>query len=91
MLISTEHDFFFALKPLDAVFIQLINAKMPTIVGILTFMSRINFCEKSFMTWGPGLTFEPTHKRQGADLLPKGKITPLNKVIRRIPITKFLK
>ena len=25
------------------VFIMLINVKMPTIVGILTFMSRINF------------------------------------------------
>ena len=28
---------------LDVVFIMLINVKMPTIVGILTFMSRINF------------------------------------------------
>ena len=27
----------------DAVFIMLINIKMPTVVGILTFMSRINF------------------------------------------------
>ena len=27
----------------DVVFIMLINVKMPTIVGILTFMSRINF------------------------------------------------
>ena len=27
----------------DVVFILLINVKMPTIVGILTFMSRINF------------------------------------------------
>ena len=27
----------------DVVFIMLINFKMPTIVGILTFMSRINF------------------------------------------------
>ena len=26
----------------DVVFIMLINVKMPTIVGILTFMSRIN-------------------------------------------------
>ena len=32
-----------ALKLSDAVFIKLINAKMPTIVGILTFISRINF------------------------------------------------
>ena len=28
---------------LDVVFIMLINVKMPTIVGILTFVSRINF------------------------------------------------
>ena len=27
----------------DVVFIMLINVKMPKIVGILTFMSRINF------------------------------------------------
>ena len=39
---------------------MLINIKMPTIVGILTFMSRINFVlglvehEKSFITSGPG-------------------------------------
>ena len=41
------------------VFILLINVKMPTIVGILTFMSRINFVlsqvehEKSFVISGP--------------------------------------
>ena len=34
-----------ALKYLsDVAFIMLINVKMPTIVGILTFMSRINSC-----------------------------------------------
>ena len=44
----------------DVVFILLINVKMPTIVGILTFMSMINFVlsqvehEKSFITWGHG-------------------------------------
>ena len=27
----------------DVAFIMLLNVKMPTIVGILTFMSRINF------------------------------------------------
>ena len=32
-----------ALSPSDDVFIMLINVKMPTIVGILIFMSRINF------------------------------------------------
>ena len=37
------------------------NVKMSTIVGILTFMSRVNFVlswvehEKSFITSGPGL------------------------------------
>ena len=41
---------------LSDVFIMLINVKMPTIVGILTFMSSINFVfsrvelEKSFIT-----------------------------------------
>ena len=57
MLNSTEHEIstahkklkyqqmkkFLALSPSDVVFIMLINVKMPTIVGILTFMSRINF------------------------------------------------
>ena len=34
----------FCFKPSDVVFIMLINVKMPTtIVGILTFMSMINF------------------------------------------------
>ena len=50
---------FLALGLSDVVFIMLINVKMPTIVGILTFMSRINFVlslvehEKSFITSGP--------------------------------------
>ena len=45
----------------DVVFIMLVNVKMPTIVGILTFMSRINFVlswvehGKSFIALGPGL------------------------------------
>ena len=34
---------FLALSLSGVVFIMLINAKMPTIVGILPFMSRINF------------------------------------------------
>ena len=47
-----------ALSLSDVVFIMLINVKMPTIVGILTFMSRINFMlswvehEQSFITSG---------------------------------------
>ena len=45
-------------KSLSYVFIMLINVKMPTIVGILTFMSRIISCSaelsmKSFITSGP--------------------------------------
>ena len=44
-------------------FILLINVKIPTIVGILTFMSMINCMlsrvehEKSFITSGPGLIY----------------------------------
>ena len=49
----------FAVTLSDVVFIMLINVEMPTIVGILTFMSRIKFVlscdehEKSFITSGP--------------------------------------
>ena len=51
---------FLALSLSDDVLIMLINVKMPTIVGILTFMSRINFVlscvehGKSFITLGLG-------------------------------------
>ena len=34
---------FLAVKLLVGVFILLINVEMPTIVGVLTFMSRMNF------------------------------------------------
>ena len=34
---------FLALSLSDVIFIMLMHVKMPTIVGILTFMSRINF------------------------------------------------
>ena len=57
---------FLVLSLSDVVFIMLINVKMPKIVGILTFMSRINFVlsrlnfvlslvehEKSCITSGP--------------------------------------
>ena len=56
MLNSTEHEistahktkmlknkYFSCFSNSDVVFIMLINVKMPTIVGILTFMSTINF------------------------------------------------
>ena len=52
---------FIALSLSNVVFIMLINIKMPAIVGILTFMSRINFVlssvepEKSFITSVHGL------------------------------------
>ena len=52
---------FLALSLSYVVFIMLINVKMPTIVGILIFMSRINFLlsrveyGKSFITLGPVL------------------------------------
>ena len=59
----------------DVVFIMLINVKMPTIVCILTFMSRINFVlswverRKSFITSGPVWSWScccntDTHKTQ---------------------------
>ena len=55
---------FLAFKLSDVVFIMLINVKMPTIVGILTFMSLINFMhgqvahEKSLKTTKPGPLLE---------------------------------
>ena len=57
----------FELSLSDVIFIMLINVKMPTIVGILTFMSRINFMlswvelEKSFInleTWSGFTLFD---------------------------------
>ena len=45
LLIKLEYRFvkkFLALSFSNVVFIMLINVKMPTIVGILTFVSRIN-------------------------------------------------
>ena len=52
---------FHAVKLSDVVFIRFINVKMPTIIGILTFVSLIKFMlcwvvhEKSFITSGPGI------------------------------------
>ena len=55
-MVKTEHEFstaqklkyrqlkkFLALRLSDVVSFMLINVKVPTIVGILTFMNRINF------------------------------------------------
>ena len=55
---------FLALSLSDLVFIMLINVKMPTTVGILTFMSRINFVlsrvehRKKFITSVPDWSME---------------------------------
>ena len=44
LLIKTKQkNSFLAFKLSDVVFSKLINVKMPTIVGILTFMSMIKF------------------------------------------------
>ena len=68
MLNSTEHEIstailnndFLAFKLSDVEFIMLINVKMPTIIGILTFMSKLNSMlksmKKSFITSRPGST-----------------------------------
>ena len=54
----------------DVVFIMLMNVKMPTIAGILTFTSRINFVlssvehEKSFIISRPKQSVGPTSARQ---------------------------
>ena len=51
---------FLTVKLLVGVFILLINVKMPTVVGILTFMCRMNSVlscvehQKSFITLGTG-------------------------------------
>ena len=42
---------FIALSLSDVVFIMLINVKMPTIVGILTFMSRITIVNGRLLTF----------------------------------------
>ena len=43
LLIKTKMKMFLAFSLSDVVIIMLINVKIATIVGILTFMSRINF------------------------------------------------
>ena len=65
---------FLALSLSDVGFIMLINVEMTTIVGILTFMSRINFMlsrveyEKSFITLGPDQTASKGAVRSGSIL-----------------------
>ena len=50
---------------------MLINAKMPTIVGILTFMSRINLCLAE-------LSMEKV-------LLPQGQLSLLERIHSKTP------
>ena len=61
MEISRNFSFLGLVKP-RMLFFLLINVKMPTIVGILTLMSRKSSCSAEFsmniflfMTWGPNL------------------------------------
>ena len=53
---------------------MLINVKMPTVVSILTFISRLNFMlslsehEKSFITSGPGLSIQIFRAEKGSSI-----------------------
>ena len=68
----------------DIVFIMLINVKMPTILGILTFMRRINFVlslvehEKSFISF--------TYKRPALEQWDK--ISDCHDIIEKLLKTK---
>ena len=59
-----KYNIFSCLKHSDVVFILHINVKMPTIVGILTFLNRINFMlslvehEQSFIASGTAWTVQ---------------------------------
>ena len=70
---------FLALSLSDVVFIMLINVKMPTFVGILTLMSRINFVlsrvehGKNVITSGPDLDQLLFYRVQNCEkLCPQG-------------------
>ena len=69
-------------------FIPLINVKMPTIVGILSIMSRKNFMlywdehDKSFITSGPGYSF-------GIFTLVAGNIRLLSKKRPRLGLQRW--
>ena len=58
---------YLALSLSDVVFIMLINVKMPTILGILTLMSRINLCSAEFSMKKRFITLGPCHKRLNAN------------------------
>ena len=59
---SRNSGFFSGSDKLKTLFFLLINVKMPTVVGILTFMSRKKSCSaelnmENFITSGPGFRF----------------------------------
>ena len=62
--ISRNSAFFLGSDKPRMLFFPLINVKMPTVVGILTFMSRKNFMlhstehEISFITFKPGIKLQ---------------------------------
>ena len=62
---------FLALSLSDVVFTMLINVKMPTIVGILTFMSRINFVLSMSWAWKKFYNLEarPDKRRAGSKMI----------------------
>ena len=64
VLVAIQH--FLGSDKFIMLFFLLINVKMPTIVGILTFMSRKNFMLNCFITSGPDLVirhvFVPSRK-----------------------------
>ena len=63
------------------VFIMLINVKMPTIVGILTFMSRIKFCAQLSWAWKKFYNLGAWSECVKADMkkCSLGSIHPLNR------------
>ena len=50
------------LKLSDVILIMILNVKMPTIVGILTFRSMINFMLSSVEHEKSSITLEPGHQ-----------------------------
>ena len=74
-----------ALSLSDAVFTMLLNVKMSTIVGILTFMSRLNFVlssieyEKSFITSGPGFQLFDTLMVFSENILKKSILKDISR------------
>ena len=62
---------FHALSLSDVVFVMLINVKMQTSVGILTFMSRINFV----LNWVEHVNFFITSRQDHSSRSSSSKVT----------------